>query len=82
MKRELSKKKFNRVDKGRLYVTEGKMKGMGVAADFGTKVDVGQWSVGRELDFVEEVGAEGSDEVVGMLAEVGILWEEIDEISN
>ena len=58
------------------------MKGVGVAANFGTKVDVGQWSVGRELDFVKEVGAEGSDEVVGMLAEVGVLREEVDEISN
>ena len=53
-----------------------------MAADFGTKVDVGQWSVGRELDFVEEMGAEGSDEVVGVFAEVGVLWEEVDEISD
>ena len=53
-----------------------------MAADFGTKVDVGEWSVGRKLDFVEEVGAEGSDEVVGVLAEVGVLGEEADEISN
>ena len=55
---------------------------MGVTANFGAKVDVGEWSVGRKLDFVEEVGAERSDEVVGVLAEVGILWEEVDEISN
>ena len=55
---------------------------MGVAADFGTKVDVGEWSVGRKLDFVEEVGAEGSDEVVGVLAEVGVLGEKVDEIPN
>ena len=55
---------------------------MGVAADFGTKVDIGQWSVGRELDFVKEVGTERSDEVVGMFAKVGVLWEEVDEISN
>ena len=55
---------------------------MGVAADFGAKVDVGQWSVGRKLDLVEEMGAEGSDEVVGVLAEVGVLWEEVDEVSN
>ena len=55
---------------------------MGVAADFGAKVDVGEWSVGRKLDFVKEVGAEGSDEVVGVLAEVGVLWEEVNKISN
>ena len=58
------------------------MKGVGVAADFGTKVDVGEWSVGCELDFVEEVGLEGGNEVVRVLAEVGILWEEVDEIPN
>ena len=58
------------------------MKGMGVAADFGAKVDVGEWSVGRKLDFVKEVGSEGSDEVVGVLAKVGVLGEKVDEISN
>ena len=58
------------------------MKGVGVAADFGTKVDVGKGSVGRKLDFVEKVGTEWSDEVVGVLAEVGVLGEKVDEISN
>ena len=58
------------------------MKGVGVAADFGAKVDVGKGSVGRKLDFVEKVGAERSDEVVGVFAKVGVLWEEVDEISN
>ena len=82
MKGELSKKKFDRVNKGRLYVTEGKVKGVGVAADFGAKVDVGEGSVGRKLDFVEEMGAEGSDEVVGVFAKVGVLGEKIDEIPN
>ena len=57
------------------------MKGVRVAADFSTKIDVGKWSVGRKLDFVEEVGAEGSDEVVGVLAEVGVFGEKVDEIS-
>ena len=55
---------------------------MGVAANFGTKVDVREWSVGRKLDFVEEVGAKGSDEVVGVLAKVGVLGEKIDEIPD
>ena len=82
MKRELSKKKFDRVDEGRLYVAEGEMKGMGVAADFGAKVDVGEWSVGRKLVFVKKVRAEGSDEVVGVLAEVGVFGKTVDEISN
>ena len=51
------------------------MKGVGVAADFGTKVDVGEWSVGRKLDFVEKVRAEGHDKVVGVFAEVGVFRE-------
>ena len=46
---------------------------MGVAANFGAKVDVGKGSVGGELDFVEEVRTEGSDKVVGVLAEVGVF---------
>ena len=58
------------------------MKGMGVAANFGAKVDVGKGSVGGELDFVEEVRTERSDKVVGVFAEVGVLGEEVDEISN
>ena len=53
-----------------------------MATDFGTKVDVREWSVGRKLDFVEEMGAEGSDKVVGVLVEVGILQKEVDEIPN
>ena len=55
---------------------------MGVAADFGAKVDVEEWSVGRKLDLVEEVGTERSDKVVGVFTEVGVLWEEVDEIAN
>ena len=55
---------------------------MGVAADFGAKVDIRKGPVGCELDFVKEVGSEGGNEVVGVLAKVGVLWEEVDEISN
>ena len=55
---------------------------MGVAADFGTKVDVGEGPVGCELDFVEEVGAERSDEVVGVFAKVGVLGKKVDEVPD
>ena len=55
---------------------------MGVAANFGTKVDVGKGSVGCELDFVKKVGAERSDEVVGVFAKVGVLGEKVDEIPD
>jgi hypothetical protein len=34
-----------------------------VAAELGTKVDVGEWSVGGELDIVILVGMEGGDKV-------------------
>ena len=53
-----------------------------MAADFSAKIDVGEWSVGCKLDFVEEMGSEGSDKVVGVLAEVSVLWKEVDEIPN
>jgi hypothetical protein len=43
---KLSKKKFNRVDKRRLNITEREMKGWGVPANFGTEVDVWEGSVG------------------------------------
>ena len=48
---------------------------MGVSADFSAKINVGEGSVGRKLNFVKKVGAEGSDEVVGVLAKVGVLRE-------
>ena len=51
------------------------MKRVGVAADFSAKINVGEGSVGRKLDLVEKVGAEGSDKVVGVLAEVGVFRE-------
>ena len=57
------------------------MKGVGVTADFSAKVDVWKGSVGRKLDFVEEVRTEGSDKVVGVFAEVSILWE-VDKIPD
>ena len=53
-----------------------------MAADFGAKVDVGEGPVGSELDFVEEMRTEGSDEIVRVFTEVGVLWEEVDEISD
>ena len=55
---------------------------MGVTANFTAKIDVGEGSIGHKLDFVVEMGSEGGNEVVGVLAEVSILWEEVDEIPN
>ena len=56
--------------------------GNGGGGQLWRKGRLGKGSVGRKLDFVEEVGAEGSDEVVGVLAEVGVFGEKVDEIPN
>jgi hypothetical protein len=45
------------------------MKGQGVPADFGTKVDVGERAVGCYLDVVVTVSMEGRDEEGGMVVE-------------
>ena len=51
------------------------MKGVRVAADFGTKVDIGKGSVGGKLNFVEKMGAERSDKVVGVFVEISVFGE-------
>jgi hypothetical protein len=45
------------------------MEGWGVPAYFGTKVDVGERTVGCYLDVVVTVGAEGHDEEGGIVIE-------------
>ena len=40
--------------------------------NFGAEVDVGKGTVGRELDVMVGEGAEGSDEVCGVVVELGI----------
>ena len=48
------------------------MKRRGVAPNFGAEMDVGKGTVGRELDVMVGEGAEGSDEVGGVVVELGI----------
>ena len=48
---------------------------MGVLANFSTKINIGERSVGRKLDVMKKVGAEGSDKVVGVFTEVGVFGE-------
>ena len=43
-----------------------------MAPNFGAEVDVGKGTVGRELDMMVGEGAEGSDEVRGVVVELGI----------
>ena len=48
------------------------MKRRRVAPNFGAEVDVGKGAVGSELDVMIGKGAEGSDEVRGVVVELGI----------
>jgi len=53
----LSKKKLNRVNKGRLYVTEGEGGGMGVSTDLGAKVNTRKRAVRIDPDVMKDVSA-------------------------
>ena len=48
------------------------MKRRGVTPNFGAEVDVGKGTVGGELDVMVGEGAEGGDEVCGVVVELGI----------
>ena len=48
------------------------MKRRGMAPNFGAKVDVGKGAVGSELDVMVGEGAEGGDEVGGVVVEFGV----------
>ena len=48
------------------------MKRRGVTPNFGAEVDVGEGTVGGELDMMVGEGAEGSDKVGGVVVELGI----------
>ena len=71
-RREASECKLEGVNEGRLHVAEREVEGRGVSSYFGTKVDVGEGSVGSELDVVVNEGAERSDKEVGVIVELCI----------
>ena len=48
------------------------MKRRGVTPNFGAEVDVGKGAVGGELDVMIGEGVEGSDEVCGVVVELGV----------
>ena len=52
---ELCEKEFNRVNERRLYISKWEVEGVGVTADFGAEMDVGEGAVGSDLDSVEYV---------------------------
>jgi len=58
---ELSKDKFDGVDKGRLKVTEGEGSRMGVSTNLGTKVNRRKRAIRLDPDIMEDVGMEWGD---------------------
>ena len=48
------------------------MKRRGVMPNFGAEVDVGERAVGSKLDMMVGEGTEGSDEVSGVVVELGV----------
>ena len=77
---KLCEKEFNRVNERRLYVSEWEVEGVGVTTDFGAEVDVGERAVGSDLDSVEYMRAEGSDKEVGVVVEVGVAGDVVEEV--
>ena len=71
-RREASKSKLEGVNERGPHVAEGEVEGRGMSSYFGTKVDVGEGSVGSELDVVVNEGAERSDKEVGVIVELCI----------
>ena len=77
---ELCEKKFDRVDERRLYVSKWEVEGVGVTTDFCAEMDVGERAVGSDLDGVEYVGVEWSDPEVGVVVEVGVAGDVVEEV--
>ena len=69
---KMSESKLEGVNERRLHVTKGEVEGRGVSSYFGTKVDVGERTVGSELDVVVNKSSEGSDKEVWMVIELGV----------
>ena len=51
-----------------------------MTTDFGAEMDVGEGAVGSDLDGVEYVRAEGSDPEVGVVVEVGVAGDVVEEV--
>ena len=56
------------------------MEGVGVMTDFGAEMDVGERAVGSDLDGVEYVGAERGNKEVGVVVEVGVAGDVVEEV--
>ena len=77
---KLCKKELNRVNERRLYVSEWEVEGVGVTTNFGAEVDVGERAIGSDLDGVEYMRMEGSDKEVGVVVEVGVAGDVLEEV--
>ena len=51
-----------------------------MTTDFGAEMDIGDGAVGSNLDGVEYVGTEGSDPEVGVVVEVGVVGDVVEEV--
>ena len=71
-RRETSKSKLEGVNERGLYVAEGEVERRGVLSYFCTKVDIGEGTLGSELDIVVNEGPEGSDKLVRVVIKLCI----------
>ena len=77
---ELCKEEFDRVNERRLYVSKWEVEGVGVTTDFGAEMDVGERAIGSNLDGVEYKGAERGNKEVGVVVEVGVAGDIVEEV--
>ena len=77
---KLCEEEFNRVNERRLYVSKWEVEGMGVTTDLGAEMDVGERAVGSDLDGVEYMGAKGGNEEVGVVIEVSVVRDVVEEV--
>ena len=71
-RRETSECKLEGVNEGRFHVAEREVEGRGMSSYFGAKVDIGEWTVGSELDVMVDEGAERGDEEIGVVVELRV----------
>ena len=77
---KLCKEEFNRVNERRLYVSKWEVEGVGVTTNLGAEMDVGEGAIGGDLDGVEYVGLEWSDPKIGVVVEVGVVGDVVEEV--
>ena len=77
---KLCKEEFDRVNERRLYVSKWEVEGVGVTTNFGAEMDVGERTVGSNLDGVEYMGMEGSDPEIRVVLEVSVAGDVVEEV--